>query len=228
MTDYLAKFTGTMPLLMKSNDVDLQAEVKTWLEVNSAKGTAGDDRCPVWTWTAGLYHDKGFVSLPSLNLMAAIRVGASRLKDGKSNWSKPSQFALGITSDYLEFFAGGKKIPLAPILALKKRDFNLSHTEFEKHRADVEKLGFALHRVPVRNPATRARNIRVRPMFDEWSATCVIRILNPTMTEDILVKILALAGQFGGFGDWSPHAGKPGPYGTFTAELSAPPKKKSA
>lgn len=219
---------GDMPLLMSANDLDLQAEVKKWIGDHDIKGTAGDDRSPVWTWTSRLYRgSKGYLAIPSMCIMAAIRLGGSKMPLGKSNWSKPSQFGLGFADEFVDFFSDGKQVPLGPIDKLVDRDRDLSHTDFNHHAAEAEKVGVNLFRSPVR--IMGKRHIRIRPKFANWSIKGIIRILDPMITDDILKTLFDKAGRYGGLGDWSPHAGKPGPHGTFTTTIRpVGGKKKSA
>ena len=106
----------------------------------------------------------------------------------------------------------GKEIPYEPILALADEN------DFEKHEALAEKLGFELFVKRAR--IGTAKHVRVRPRFENWSATGTITVSDPQLTEDMLTTIFAFAGRYAGIGDWRPGSpSKPGQFGTFTAEI---------
>lgn len=232
---YEATLIGNMPILMHNNNLDGQAEVAEWIKTEGASlSVAGDDRSPVWTWFTSLYFnpETDHLAIPFHCLMAAMRVGGAKVPAKKPvgvNWSKPSQFGLGIQAEWLDILVNGKPIPVEPLRKIVVRDRNLHPQQFEKHKGDVEKHGIKLHVVPVVNPATKRRNIRVRPKIDQWFIRVPILVNYAAITQKVLKDILEASGLYGGLLDWSPHSYKCGPYGTFQAEIkAAPAARKSA
>jgi hypothetical protein len=197
-----------MPLLQHSDDVELADSLKVWRQdsANKNMSISGDDRSPAWTWQTYLYTDGDNVSLPSQNLMVAIRqAGAQIILKKSKTYKEISQSGLLIPTEFLKFTVGGKQIPFAAIEAMRKKSF--------ADQADsVRELGFRLFVKRAR--IGQAKHVRVRPRFDTWEATGEVQILVPEIIEDVLYKLFELAGRVG-LCDWRPGCRTPGPYGMF-------------
>jgi hypothetical protein len=213
---YVVEITGTMPLLMHADNLEMMEEVKLWQKdpKNSDASVAGDDRTPPWLWMSYLYHDNdGNVSIPQDVFMACLRDGATqKIIKGKKTYKSLSQSGILVLSEHLEFFCRDKKLSFLEILKWKEKSFT--------EQADlVRDAGFRLF--VKRCVVNRKRHIRVRPRFDEWSARGVIEVSADDITKPVLSEILGLSGERAGIGDWRPGCAKPGPFGQFTAEVKA-------
>jgi hypothetical protein len=101
---------------------------------------------------------------------------------------------------------------VAPILALQ------NESDFTKHQREVEKHGFALHLK--RAKIGQSKHVRVRPVFENWSATGQVHVWDDQITLEALREIVTQAGLYKGLGDWRPGGKTPGPYGMFTATVT--------
>lgn len=59
----------------------------------------------------------------------------------------------------------------------------------------------------IKNPATKGRNPRHRPMLNNWELSFQLLIKNPRLELAKVEKILRLAGEFNGIGDYRPKFG---------------------
>lgn len=208
MKTYKFRLTGIMPLLMHADDVEAADSLEAWRKApeNKNMSKAGDDRTPAWTWQTYLYSDGTSVTIPSQNLMVAIRqAGTQMILKKQKTFKEISQSGLLIPTEFLSFTVGGKPITMASMDALHGKPF--------PDQADgVRALGFRLFvkRARVRS----SKHIRVRPRFDTWQVSGTIQILVPEIKEENLVQLFTLAGRVG-LGDWRPGCRTPGPYGMF-------------
>ncbi len=105
-----------------------------------------------------------------------------------------------------------KLISIADIEAIKDK-------EFVDQRAAVRAMGFD---VDVRRATVgRAKHVRTRPRFDQWAVDGSV-LVNTTgnITLSVVNELFSIAGMLRGIGDWRPCSKKPGPFGTFTAEIA--------
>lgn len=213
--DYDFTLTGTMPLLMHSDDVMASDELTAWRKapVNKSISTPGDDRSPAWTWQTYLYSNGTHLAIPQECIMCALRhAGAKISSKGKSTFKALSQSGLLISSDYCRFENNGEQIPIESIVAFRERPF-------AEHIVECRKLGFDL--LVKRAAVGTSKHIRVRPRFDNWSVKGSIAVSEPAITENVLNQLFELAGRYAGLCDWRPSSPKkPGPYGMFGSTIA--------
>jgi len=65
----------------------------------------------------------------------------------------------------------------------------------------------------------KAKHIRVRPKFSQWTVTGEVMVLKPDITPVILAQLFELAGK-AGLCDWRPAGKTPGPYGQSDAVVT--------
>lgn len=203
---------GTNPLLMHNDDVVASDELSEWRKdpANKNVSVAGDDRSPPWTWQTYLYRDGASVVMPSANIMVALRAaGAQVILKKNKTFKELTQSGMAIKSEYCQFFASGKPIAIADVLALKDRPFR---QQFE----GVKPLGFSLYVKRAR--VGQSKHVRVRPRFDAWSVRGAVAVVASEITFELLEKFFDLAGM-GGLCDWRPQGKTPGSFGQFTAKL---------
>jgi len=105
----------------------------------------------------------------------------------------------------------GKPVSLASLMALEKEP------DFDKHQSAAAGAGFMLFLK--RAKIGTSKHIRVRPRFDEWSASGTLNVWDDQLKEEVVRDIFAYSGQYKGLGDWRPGGKTPGPYGMFDAEI---------
>jgi hypothetical protein len=209
-----AKFTltGTMPLLIHSDDVEAADTLTEWRRdpQNRSSSVAGDDRSPPWTWQTYLYSDGESMTIPSQNLMVCLRhAGSQMILKKQKTFKEISQSGLLIRSEFLTLTVAGKQVPMAKISELHGLPF--------KAQADaVRGLGFRLFLK--RAVVGRAKHVRVRARLDEWSVSGEVEVLVPEITQERLETMFGLAGRVG-LCDWRPGCKTPGPFGMFEAKL---------
>jgi len=213
---YQITLTGLTPFLMHCDNVDWSEQMKKWEKDPTMKkeSTAGDDRSPAWRWIGSIYHDSGKVCLPSDNLMTMLREGGAKCPTGKKGGSFKRQTQSGLVVDQAAW-----------ALITAKGDVNfeeitnlIEEKDFQVHLDTCEKLGFSLFvkRAKIGNN----KHIRVRPRFDQWSASGTITVFDDSITKQVLIDILTMAGNYCGVGDWRPSSPKsPGSFGRFAAEV---------
>jgi len=213
---YQITLTGLTPFLMHCDNVDWSEQMKKWEKDPTMKkeSTAGDDRSPAWRWIGSVYHDSGKVCLPSDNLMTMLREGGAKCPTGKKGGSFKRQTQSGLVVDQAAW-----------ALITAKGDVNfeeitnlIEEKDFQVHLDTCEKLGFSLFvkRAKIGNN----KHIRVRPRFDQWSASGTITVFDDSITKQVLIDILTMAGNYCGVGDWRPSSPKsPGSFGRFAAEV---------
>lgn len=213
---YDFEFRGQMPLLMHQDNIEGQDEIAAWLATDEGKklSKAGDDRTPSWTWQIYLYHDGEHVTIPSDNIMAALRYGGSKVTlKGNMSFKNISQSGLVLLSEHCKLLVGGNPVPIAKIHTFRDRPF-------PDHVQAAKKLGFSLFMKRAR--IEKKKHVRVRPRFDDWAIRGQIQVLDPVITPEALGAILDATGRLAGLCDWRPGAEypcKPGPYGTFAATV---------
>lgn len=217
---YKVTITGTQPLLMHADDIEWADEMEKWkLDKDNKKSSkAGDDRTPAHRWIGSLYRNEADeIILPTENLMRALMEGGTLVlvPGGRSGKTFKAQSQSGIMPRALGWplLVGGKPINSKPIASL------LKEKDFTAHKEAVEKLGFSLFVKRARIGASK--HIRVRPRFEQWSATGELAVIDDQITASVLSDILEMAGTYKGLGDWRPSSKTPGTYGMFSAQIEA-------
>ncbi len=72
---YEFQLDGLTPLLVHADDVEASDRLQEWRKApeNKSLSTPGDDRSPPWTWQTYLYTDGTHLTVPSDNVMVALR-----------------------------------------------------------------------------------------------------------------------------------------------------------
>jgi len=209
--------TGTTPLLMHSDNLDWADKMDAWKDsASNKKGSkAGDDRSPAWRWIGALYHDGKIVVMPADNIARCLMEGGAMVpvpggRSGKT-FKSQSQSGMMCTEPLWPLMVNGKTISMEKIIPL------IDESVFVTHKKMCEQLGFLLF--VKRAKIGKAKHIRVRPRFDNWSIKGTITVVDEQITESVLTDILDYAGRYKGLGDWRPGAPTPGPHGMFTSAI---------
>lgn len=214
MKQYRITLNGLTPLLMHNDNLAFSEKLTAWRKAPENKELChtADDRSPAWTWVGYTYHDGKNLGINSDNLMTMLREGGAKvLKKGKETYKKQTQS--GIMMDQQQFdlqVAGGDLVSVEKIQPL------IGNIDFSAHIETAESLGFEL--LVKRAKVQRAKHIRVRPMFREWTATGSITIFDEELsgiTEDVLRIVLNQAGALCGLCDWRPSSPSSGTFGKF-------------
>lgn len=213
---YAVTITGATPLLMHNDNLDWADFLTRWRKdpSNKAASVAGDDRSPAWAWIGSLYIEGGRVAIPADNLMTVLREGGKRCPTGKgkNTFKAQSQSGIVVNESAWPLAVNDQVIDARPILAMRDEQ------DFEVHRSTIDALGFSLF--VKRAKIGTSKHVRVRPRFDDWTASGSLTVFDDMITTDVLQNILTYAGAYAGLGDWRPSAPKsPGPWGKFTASL---------
>lgn len=217
MERYHVTLTGATPLLMHRDNIKWGERCNKWQKdpANKKSSIAGDDRSPAWTWIGYLYEEnRKRVVIDSDNLMSMLRDGGTKTPAprGKGSMKAATQSGILVNEIGWPLLVNGKEIPFTPILSLA------DELDFEKHEEAAADLGFELFVKRAR--IGQAKHVRVRPRFENWSASGTITVSDPQLTEEMLKTIFSFAGRYAGIGDWRPGSpSKPGQFGTFTAEI---------
>lgn len=210
--------TGTTPLLMHADNIEWADKMDAWRTVpaNKAASKPGDDRTPAWRWIGALNFDQpnGVVTVPSEYIMASIMGGAAKVPTGKgqTTFKSLSQSGLLCAEFHWPLLVGGQEVPMPPIQAL------MEESRFHAHVEAVRKMRFSLFTKRV--VIGKAKHIRVRPRFDNWTVQGEILITDSAISLETLQEILTQAGRLKGLGDWRPGAPHPGPFGMFQATVT--------
>ena len=217
MEKYAVTLNGLTPILMHRDNIQWGERATKWQKDPATKklSTPGDDRTPAWTWIGCLYEEnRKRVVIDSDNLMSMLRDGGTKTpaKTGRGTMKTATQSGIIVNEIGWPLLVNGKEIPFEPILDLADEN------DFERHEELARKLGFELFVKRAR--IGTAKHVRVRPRFDNWSASGTIDVIEPQLTEDVLQMIFSFAGRYAGIGDWRPGSpSKPGRFGTFTAKI---------
>lgn len=212
---YKFSITGSTPLLMHADDVESCDMLMRWRKApeNKNLSVAGDDRSPAWTWQTYCYTDGLYLTVPSDNLMVALRQAGAEIKiKGNKTFKSETQSGLLIAMENLHLRVCGERIPLSAIDAIT------GDTNFSEHAEAVKDLGFRLF--VKRAKVGSSKHVRVRPRFDVWQLEGEIEVMAKEITEPVLRELFTIAGRKG-LCDWRPTAPKsPGPFGMFTATVT--------
>jgi hypothetical protein len=210
--------TGEMPLIMHADDIDAADALMKWRKNPANKNVTvrGDDRSPAWTWQAYIYSDGEHVTMPSQNIMVALRqAGAQMIMKKQKTFKELSQSGMVITNEYCDLFVGDKKISIDSF-AWQSAAAGDDDDGFE---AQVKKAaGVGIRLFTKRAKVGTSKHIRVRPRFDSWRVSGEINVVAPELTVDIITQLFDLAGRVG-LCDWRPGCKTPGPYGMFSAKV---------
>lgn len=214
---YRIDLTGVTGILMHADNVEWADYLKKWQKdpANKQESVSGDDRSPAWTWIGGLYVEAGQVVLPADNLMTVLREGGKRCPTGKRGGTFKAQTQSGIVVNESAWplFVSGQVIPTTGLKAMQ------TEKDFAKHQEFAQNLGFSLF--VKRASVGQNKHVRVRPRFDNWSASGSVTVFDEMITMDVLQNIITTAGAYASIGDWRPSSPKsPGPWGKFTAVVT--------
>lgn len=224
--------TGVKPLLMHSDSITWSDTMEEWRNKaeNKAIKKAGDDRVPAWTWTGYAYvtgDERPNFHVPVTNIQKCLSMGGQKVplpNKGNQNFGALLMSSVllggGADGDEPEFRVNGKPLSAAVLEAAQKPDLS-----FKQQQEMAQAAGFDLLINRVVNPSTRKKNIRVRPMFRNWSIAGWCEVDDPLITQDVIQSAFDIAGRRVGLGDWRPGTPKPGPFGTFKVTLGKPAKK---
>jgi hypothetical protein len=220
MKTYRVTITGTQPLLMHADDIAWADQMDAWKndKDNKKQSKAGDDRTPAFRWIGSLYrNDAGAIIMPTENIMRALMEGGTMVlvPGGKSGKTFKAQSQSGIMPRDIGWplLVNGKAIAGEPIKKLvKEKDFSV-------HVDSAKELGFSLFIKRAR--IGQSKHIRVRPRFENWSASGELVVTDEQITDGVLSDILEMAGKYKGLGDWRPSSKTPGTFGMFTAEIAS-------
>lgn len=217
MRTYQVTLTGQTPLLMHWDNIEWADQMEEWRSdpVNAKQSKPGDDRTPAWRWIGSTYHDGKRITIPSDNLMRSMMEGGAMVpvpggRSGKT-FKAQTQSGMMVNESDWPLLVGGKELPFEQIKPL------MSEKDFKVHKALAESLGFSLFvkRAKVGN----SKHVRVRPRFDEWTATGTVSVWDEQITDQVLRDVLTYAGRYKGLGDWRPGGRTPGSYGMFQAQV---------
>jgi hypothetical protein len=215
MDQYQVTLKGLTPLLMHNDNLAFTEKVVEWRKApeNKEYSVSGDDRTPPWTWIGYCYHDGKNLGINSDNLMTMLREGGAKVLTGhkQETYKKHTQSGIMLDQQQWDVLVDGNFIPADPIKPL------IGDRDFVHHINMAEKLGFEL--LVKRAKIGRAKHIRVRPMFREWSAVGSLTIIDREisgLTEATLQLILNQAGSLCGVCDWRPSSPSSGTFGKFT------------
>jgi len=214
---YDFELIGVTPLLVHADDLEAADRLSEWRKdpANGNISKAGDDRSPPWTWQTYLYTDGNVLTVPSDNIMVALRHAGAAMKmpGGRSGLTYKSitQSGLLFVDEHIPLLVGGKTISAK---AIQEMDGT-----FAEQRQQVVDLGFQLY--VKRAKISSSKHVRVRPRFEEWALRGRIEVLaEQEITGTVLGELFAIAGNSKGLCDWRPSSPKsPGPFGRFAVTL---------
>lgn len=213
---YNVTLTGISPMLQHNDNIAWADKMAEWLAEpeNRKESKAGDDRQPGFKWIGSLYNFAGHVVIPSENIMKMLNEGGKKCGTGKGKgtFGRLTQTGLLPTESAWNLMVNGKEIATAKIDAAKQE------SRFSVHEELAKSLGFSLF--VKRAKIGTSKHIRVRPLFENWSAQGTLQVTEDAIGTKELQMILSQAGAYAGIGDWRPSSPQsPGQYGRFTAEI---------
>ena len=192
---YRITLTGVSPLLMHNGAAGLDTRSPAKLEIASIAKKRGSNRTETddarlveLECQNGLYlDDGGRPTLPASAIRGAIEAAARKTKQGPA-------VREGLLVESVDRF-----------------DY-----DEDELGTTVEEIGKrAQFTVPV--VVQRARILRTRPKFDEWSVTCTVDVDDEQVDRPMLTAWLDVAGRRVGLGDWRPACS--GTCGRFTPKV---------
>jgi hypothetical protein len=225
---YDITLTGETPLLMHWDNIEWSDGMDAWGKDprNKKFSKPGDDRTPQWRWIGSMYHDGTHVAVPQDNVMRALMEGGSMVlvpggRSGKT-FKSQTQSGLLLTSPYLTLTVNGHQVPFEPF----KRLVNDTSVSFADHMALAKQHGFELFVKRVR--VGQSKHVRTRPLFQDWTLTGTMQVLDEQLTTDVLKDVLTYAGIYKGLCEWRPGGRTPGPLGRFKAHIELVASVKAA
>lgn len=218
MRTYQVSLEGVTPLLMHRDNLEFKAVVDKWQRdpSNRDKSVPGDDRSPAWSWIGSLYHDGHYIALPTDAVMAACMGAGAEVKAprGKKTMKAQTQSGMAFMEPFLSFSAnGGSEIPVTSFQPLQQQE------DFDVHLSSARSMGFSLDIRRAR--VGTSKHVRVRPVFEKWSAVGTLNVWDDALTKDVLDTVFYLAGDKYGLLEWRPSGRRPGPFGRFRATVKA-------
>jgi len=214
MKQYEIILEGLSPLLLHNDNLSFNEKVTQWRKdpANKENSVAGDDRTPPWTWIGYLYHDGRYIGVSSDNIMTMLREGGAKVKTGHRTETYKKHTQSGIMLDQQQFnvIINDREVEINKIKKL------IGNMNFAEHIDTAENLGFEL--LVKRAKIGRAKHVRVRPMFREWTLVGSLTILDEEMSglkQKVLETILNQAGSLVGLCDWRPGSPSSGTFGRF-------------
>jgi len=218
LKSYEITITGKTPLLMNADNIEWADRMARWKDdpMNRKGSKAGDDRSPAFRWLGTLYHDGEHLAIPSDNLMRCLMEGGAMVPvpGGRSGKTFKAQTQSGcmVGEPFWKLSVRGKSVPIAPLMSMT------TESNFDRHQEAAAARGFQLFLK--RAKIGTSKHIRVRPRFDQWSATGTLNVWDEQLTLEVLTQIFTYAGQYKGLGDWRPGGKTPGPHGMFSAVVA--------
>lgn len=213
--NYQVKLIGQTDIIMHKDNITFGEKVKAWTKdpANKKISVAGDDRTPPFTWLGYLYIANDRVVIDADNIMSMLRDGGKKCPAPTGRGSMKSQTQSGIMCNEIGWplEVAGNQIDAKKLMEL------VEEPEFAKHEEAARNAGFTLFVKRAR--VGTSKHVRVRPRFENWTASGTLTVVDPTITKDMLQTILTFAGAFCGIGDWRPSSPTPGQFGRFTAEI---------
>lgn len=214
---YNVTLNGVTPLLLHRDNITFSEQVRSWNKnpANKKISTAGDDRTPAWTWIGYTYEADGMMSIDSDNLMSMLKDGGKKCPAAKGKGSLKAATQSGILVNEIGWPIVGPKgvVKMDKVLSLASNEV----TDFEKHVALADSLGFQLF--VKRAKIGQSKHVRVRPRFEQWSASGTITVLDETLDKKTLENLLTMAGRYCGICDWRPGSISSGRFGCFTVDI---------
>lgn len=214
---YNVTLNGVTPLLLHRDNITFSEQVRAWTKnpANKKISTAGDDRTPAWTWIGYTYEANGLMTIDSDNLMSMLKDGGKKCPAAKGKGSLKAATQSGILVNEIGWPIVGPKgvVKMDKISALASNEV----TDFEKHVSLAESLGFQLF--VKRAKIGQSKHVRVRPRFEQWSASGTITVLDETLDKKTLENLLTMAGRYCGICDWRPGSISSGRFGCFTVDI---------
>ena len=215
--NYQVTLKGLTPLLMHRDNLEWSEVVDVWQKdpKNKDRSIKGDDRSPAWRWIGSLYHDGQNVAAPTDAVMAScMKGGSSIILKAQKTYKSMTQSGMAFIEPHLTLLVnGGTSVPMSEIEKLRQED------DFSQHLKRARKLEFDLD--VRRAKVGQSKHVRVRPVFNKWSATGMLSVWDDALTEDVLRQIFEIAGDQAGILEWRPNCSRPGPFGRFTVLLEA-------
>lgn len=177
------RIKGTAPLLMNCDRYanPLDPLTKKHSALRKKKGKTDDELIALMKseWLGALYFDKkGVVHIPSKNIEATLLNGARRRKLGKL-----FEAGVAVVEDVVPLKHNGPK----DIEKLWEKD------EFRDVRGVV---------------ISRARVMKCRPKFNDWSADFSVAFHGDVVSESDIIQAMEDAGEFVGLCDYRPRFGR--------------------
>lgn len=217
MRTYEVTITGETPLLMHWDNIQWADEMDAWRTDpdNKKNSKAGDDRTPPWRWIGSVYNDGQHVVIPSDNLARCMMEGSALVlvpggRSGKT-FKAQSQSGMMTQEPVWPLMVNGAPIAYSDIEKMREIE------SFREHISAAADVGITLF--VKRAKIGASKHIRVRPRFENWSASGTIAVWDDQITKSVLQSILDNAGRYKGLGDWRPGGRTPGPHGMFTADV---------